>query len=220
MAKIIRIRLYRVQDYDLFTLYYDKRFRLKRMMVDALLDYAHGRPLPSYSLKGVNWLPKPEKLANGEKTKTGTKFVITTSISVPDEEKELLDLLEDLAANDLVNIFIKGLVRRCFTDVDSLYISENIREKYKDPGVSGRIWVPEKRTRENPRQEPKATRQDNKKPKESGHQSKAYNSKPQNNNSGSYRQEKKHENQSFEQPHVKPSSAAASLFNMADSYNY
>lgn len=133
MGKRIRIRLYRAQDYDLITLYYDKNFGFKRKMEAALLAFANGQPLPSFSVEGVEWLPKPVIKEDGEKTKTGTKFVIATSISIPDSEKKASDLLESLASGDLVNSFLKLLLRRCLVDVESLYIAEDMRGKYKDP---------------------------------------------------------------------------------------
>lgn len=217
MAKVIRIRLYRVQDYDLFTLYYDKRFRLKRMMVDCLLDYVHGRPLPSYSLKGITWLPKPEELEDGAKTKTGTKFVITTSISVPDDEAEALLLLEDLAANDLVNIFIKGLVRRCFTDMDCLYVSEAVRDKYKDPGVSNRVWVPEPEKREAPARKPAATVAGQRPVKEPAAIPSAPSDTRRGNGNGQPPQIKPTDSV---KPKPEPASSTANLFSMADNYSY
>lgn len=134
MGKRIRIRLYRVQDYDLVTLYYDKKFGLKRKIEEALICFANGRPLPSYSLKGVEWLPKPEMMTNGEKSKTGTKFVIVTSISLPDNETAAIELLDGLASGDLVNNFLKSLIRRCFMDLEYLYIDADKRGAYKDPG--------------------------------------------------------------------------------------
>lgn len=132
--KRIRIRLYRVQDYDLLTLYYDKNFGLRRKMVEALVAFANGRPLPSYSLKGVSLLPKPEPLDGGTKTKTGTKFVIATTVSIPEGEKAAIDLIDSLASVDLINNFLKSIIRRCLVDLEQLYIDDDLRDKYKDPG--------------------------------------------------------------------------------------
>lgn len=134
MSKVVKIRLYRVQDYDLFTLYYDKKFRLGRMMVDAVSAYANGRSLPVFSLKGVSPLPKPEKTPDGGKTRTGTKFTITTSISIPDDDAKTGELIDYLMERNLANSFIKAILRRCFIDVEAMYIDEPDWERFKDPG--------------------------------------------------------------------------------------
>lgn len=246
-SKRIRIRLYRVQDYDLITLYYDNSFGLRRKMEEALISFANGRPLPSYSLKGVSPLPKPELLDNGSKTKTGTKFVIVTTISIPEREKAAIDLLDGLASGDLANSFLKMLVRRCFMDVEYLFFEGDVRDRFKDPGnaISSKNIVVQQIVKNEAPKEVKQTEKARpakaQKPAEnvdkpetgassSGSIDKTKNVAPQFESESTVSYDELHADipakdvvsQSTRKdpaPAPKPSSAA-SLFSMADSYNY
>lgn len=136
MAKIVRIRLYRVQDYDLYAIYYDKKnFRLSKMFIAAVSAFANGRPLPVFSLKNISSLPKPVKADNGEVIRgSGLKFTLIMSFSIPDYDTKTVALIDYLTKNQTANSFLKTLVRRCFTDMEYMYLDESIREQFPDPG--------------------------------------------------------------------------------------
>lgn len=136
MAKIVRIRLYRVQDYDLYAIYYDKKnFRLSKMFIAAVSAFANGRPLPVFSLKNISSLPKPVKADNGEVIRgSGLKFTLIMSFSIPDYDTKTIALIDYLTKNQTANSFLKTLVRRCFTDMEYMYLDESIREQFPDPG--------------------------------------------------------------------------------------
>lgn len=246
-SKRIRIRLYRVQDYDLITLYYDNSFGLRRKMEEALISFANGRPLPSYSLKGVSPLPKPELLDNGSKTKTGTKFVIVTTISIPEREKAAIDLLDGLASGDLANSFLKMLVRRCFMDVEYLFFEGDVRDRFKDPGnaiSSKNIVVQQIVTNEAPKEAKKPEKAGTAKAQKSaenvdkpaadksssGGIDKAQNIAPQFESESAVSYDKPHADIPVKSTSSQPArkdptpvpkpSSVASLFSMADSYNY
>lgn len=136
MAKIVRIRLYRVQDYDLYAIYYDKKnFRLSKMFIAAVSAFANGRPLPVFSLKSISSLPKPVKADNGEVIRgSGLKFTLIMSFSIPDYDTKTIALIDYLTKNQTANSFLKTLVRRCFTDMEYMYLDGSIREQFPDPG--------------------------------------------------------------------------------------
>lgn len=132
MSKVVKIRLYRVQDFDLFTIYYDKSFHFGQMVRDAVSAYANGRPLPMYSMRGIEPLPKPA----GIEQKSGVKFTLTTSFSVPDTDKKTIALLDKLTDGNTLNAFVKTLMRRCMTDLQDLYFTdEEDRERFQDPYI-------------------------------------------------------------------------------------
>lgn len=136
MAKIVRIRLYRVQDYDLYAIYYDKKnFRLSKMFTAAISAFANGRPLPVFSLKNISSLPKPVKADNGEVIRgSGLKFTLIMSFSIPDYDTKAIALIDYLTKEQTANSFLKTLVRRCFTDMEYMYLDESIRAQFPDPG--------------------------------------------------------------------------------------
>lgn len=136
MAKIVRIRLYRVQDYDLYALYYDKKnFHLSKMFLAAVSAYANGRPLPVFSLKNVSSLPKPVKSDDGQVIRgSGVKFTLIMSFSVPEYDTKTIALIECLMKENVANSFLKTLVRRCFTDMEYMYLDEKERKLFPDPG--------------------------------------------------------------------------------------
>lgn len=132
MSKVVKIRLYRVQDFDLFTIYYDKSFHFGQMVRDAVSAYANGRPLPMYSMRGIEPLPKPA----GIEQKSGVKFTLTTSFSVPDTDKKTIALLDKLTDGNTLNAFVKTLMRRCMTDLQDLYFTdEEDRARFQDPYI-------------------------------------------------------------------------------------
>ena len=136
MAKIIRIRLYRVQDYDLYALYYDKKhYRLSKMCLAAVSAFANGRPLPSFSMKDVQSLPKPVRADNGDIIRSsGVKFTLVMSFSIPDYDTKAIALMECLMKDNTANSFVKTLVRRCFTDMEYMYLDAEHRAVFPDPG--------------------------------------------------------------------------------------
>lgn len=136
MAKIVRIRLYRVQDYDLYAIYYDKKnFRLSKMFTAALSAFANGRPLPVFSLKNISSLPKPIKADNGEVIRgSGLRFTLIMSFSIPDYDTKAIALIDYLTKEQTANSFLKTLVRRCFTDMEYMYLEESVRAQFPDPG--------------------------------------------------------------------------------------
>lgn len=137
MAKIIRLRLYRVQDYDLYALYYDKKnYHLSKMCLAAVSAFANGRPLPSFSMKDVHTLPKPLRADNGEIIReSGVKFTLIMSFSIPDYDTKAIALMEYLTKENTANSFVKTLVRRCFVDMEYMYLDKEHQMLFPDPGA-------------------------------------------------------------------------------------
>lgn len=136
MARIVRLRLYRVQDYDLYAIYYDKKnFRLSKMFTAAVSAFANGRPLPVFSLKNITPLPKPVKADNGEVIRgSGLKFTLIMAFTIPDYDTKTIALIDYLTKEQTANSFLKTLVRRCFTDMEYMYLGEDVRSQFPDPG--------------------------------------------------------------------------------------
>ena len=137
MAKIIRLRLYRVQDYDLYALYYDKKnYHLSKMCLAAVSAFANGRPLPAFSMKDVQTLPKPLRADNGEIIReSGVKFTLIMSFSIPDYDTKTIALMEYLTKENTANSFVKTLVRRCFVDMEYMYLDKEHQVLFPDPGA-------------------------------------------------------------------------------------
>lgn len=137
MAKIIRLRLYRVQDYDLYALYYDKKnYHLSKMCLAAVSAFANGRPLPSFSMKDVQTLPKPLRADNGEIIReSGVKFTLIMSFSIPDYDTKAIALMEYPTKENTANSFVKTLVRRCFVDMEYMYLDKEHQALFPDPGA-------------------------------------------------------------------------------------
>ena len=132
MSKIIKIRIYRVQDSDLYTIYYDKSFHFCEMAKQAFCAYANGRALPIFSLKGIRPLPKPVYTKDGVRS-SGLRFSFVTSIAVPDSDKKAVELANYLLKHKSANAFIKTILRRCLVDIEGLYFEGETYEKFPDP---------------------------------------------------------------------------------------
>lgn len=132
MSKIIKIRIYRVQDSDLYTIYHDKSFHFCEMAKQAFCAYANGRALPIFSLKGIKPLPKPVYTKDGIRS-SGLRFSFVTSIAVPDSDGKAVVLANYLLEHKSANAFIKTILRRCLVDIEGLYFEGDAAEKFPDP---------------------------------------------------------------------------------------
>ena len=120
MSRKYKIRLYRVQDFDLYTIYYAKNFDFGKACREVILAYAGSQPSPKYSLIGV------DSLAPGHPMNTAIV------ISIEDDEKAAIDMLGRLSYKNRNN-FIKALLRRSLTDIEALYFEPSYRDSYPDP---------------------------------------------------------------------------------------
>ncbi len=126
MSKEVRIRLYRVQDYELYTLYFDRNFPIGYALRQVVLAYANGEPAPVFSVKNVKKCPK------------GKPFVVTTSFLLHDNETSAIEMINRLSVNGRnANNFVKHLLRRSLVDIEALYFDDADQNDYKDAGTTG-----------------------------------------------------------------------------------
>lgn len=162
MSKVIKIRIYRVQDSDLYTIYHDRSFHFCEMAKQAFCAYANGRALPIFSLKGIEPLPKPIYTTNGVRG-SGLRFSFVTSIAVPDSDRKAVALANYLLERKSANAFIKTILRRCLVDIEGLYFEGDAAERFPDPWpisvafnktVKSANTAEEKREKENRQKKP------------------------------------------------------------------
>lgn len=132
MSKIIKIRIYRVQDSDLYAIYHDRSFHFCEMAKQAFCAYANGRALPIFSLKGIKPLPKPVYTKDGVRS-SGLRFSFVTSIAIPDSDKKAVSLADYLLEHKSANAFIKTILRRCLVDIEGLFFEGDAAGKFPDP---------------------------------------------------------------------------------------
>ena len=121
MGRSIRIRLYRIQDYDLYSLYYDPDFNFGKACRDALKAYVKGEAIPEIDASKLKHL------------KYGLPISTATSFAIKDEDTDIDEMLSKLNERN-ANNFIKHLVRRRMVNIGSLYFASEEND-YSDPGV-------------------------------------------------------------------------------------
>ena len=124
MAKEIRLRLYRIQDYDLYTIYFDKNYRFGAICREVVNAYAERRPAPVIEVKEVSPLPK------------GRPISITTSFLLRDEDVKAQEMLNVLAKRGRnANNFVKHLIRRSLYGIENIYFDEGTKRDWPDLDV-------------------------------------------------------------------------------------
>ena len=119
MPRTIRMRLYRVQDFDLYTLYYDENIPFQQICYNVTKAYANGRPLPEINVKNVAPL------------KFGYPSSIMTSFAIPDGDEETYKMLQKLSDRNRNN-FIKFLVRRALVDIEGIFFKKEDADSYHE----------------------------------------------------------------------------------------
>ena len=121
MAKEIRIRLYRIQDFDLYALFYDKKFSLSKIMHDAVCAYAEQKEAPVVDVSDIKPFPN------------GKPICITTSFVLKDNETRAIEMLEAISSNKRnANNFVKNLVRRSLTGLEGIYFKKEDKKRFAD----------------------------------------------------------------------------------------
>ena len=111
MSEQIRMRLYRAQDFDLYTLYYDKNFAFGEAVRSVLKAYVTGSEPPKIDVSNVAPLQK------------GMRYTVCIGVQISDHE--ILDMLDYLFWHGRNgNLFIKYLLRRSLVGVDHLYFKD------------------------------------------------------------------------------------------------
>ena len=100
MKRIFKIRLYRIQEFDLYTLYFDPVFDLRAAMTQAVTAFAEGRPAPRIDASQVRPL------------KPGKPISIVMSITLRTENAVRIMEAASQHGRNAGNL-AKFLVRRC-----------------------------------------------------------------------------------------------------------
>lgn len=129
--KTIRVRLYRVQDYDLYTLFYDPTFSLGDAFRIAVTTYAEQQTFPSIYVGYVQDLP------------LGSPISVTTTFVL--KSQKAIDMLEAATKHGRnANNLVKNILRRSILGIERLYFDPEDAEKYRDMGVAGqKDFVPQ-----------------------------------------------------------------------------
>ena len=108
MKRIFKIRLYRIQEFDLYTLYFDPVFDLRAAMTQAVTAFAEGRPAPRIDASQVRPL------------KPGKPISIVMSITLRSENAVRIMEAASQHGRNAGNL-AKFLVRRCLTGMEHIY---------------------------------------------------------------------------------------------------
>lgn len=128
MSKEVRVRLYRIQDYDLYTLYFDKDFRLGKAFQTVVNAYANGEPAPVIPIGNVAPLP------NGKPAR------VVTSFTLEDDDTNALNMLIALSKNKRnANNFVKHLLRRSLSGINKIYFQEEDQTEFPDTGFGKEV---------------------------------------------------------------------------------
>jgi len=120
MARDIRLRLYRPQDYDLYCLYYDKHFFFGEAVRRVLNAYVRGEEPPRIDVSQVKAIPK------------GMLSSVCVGVQIRDADADVLDMMDYLFWNGRNgNAFVKSLLRRSFVGLDHLYF-QDAADKWPD----------------------------------------------------------------------------------------
>ena len=117
MRKVIKIRLYRVQDYDLYTLYYDPVFALGDAMRLAITAFAEGRPTPRIDVGYVQELPMRKPIS----------IVMTVVLN----SEPAIRMMEAASAHSRnANNLAKNLLRRSLVGIERIYFEPEAAPLY------------------------------------------------------------------------------------------
>ena len=136
-TKNVRLRLYRVQDFDLYSLFYDRNFRFNDAVRAVVTSYAHGKPLPLLDVSKV--MPVRGNAGNTAMDRK-RKFIVILTCSIPDEDgmvSEFMDYLYENGRNG--NTFVKFLLRRALCNAEGIFMDKGERERFADPGLSDEV---------------------------------------------------------------------------------
>lgn len=128
--KTIRVRLYRVQDYDLYTLFYDPTFSLGDAFRIAVTTYAERQTFPQIYVGYVQNLP------------LGSPISITTTFVL--KSQKAIDMLQAATKHGRnANNLVKNILRRSIFGIERLYFDPEDAEKYRDIRETGQaVFVP------------------------------------------------------------------------------
>ena len=124
MKRIFKIRLYRIQEYDLYTLYFDPVFDLRSAMTQAVTAYAEGRPAPRFDASHV--LPLEQ----------GKPISIVMSITLRSENAIRVMEAASQHGRNAGNL-AKFLVRKCLTGMEHIYFDSTEATQPETGSVSG-----------------------------------------------------------------------------------
>lgn len=109
-GKLIKIRLYRIQDYDLYCLHFDPIFNLPEAFRLAVTAYAEGLPTPSIDVRYVRDLPQGKP--------------ISVEISFRLQSQKAIELLVAASQHGRnANNFAKNILRRSLMGIEKLYLN-------------------------------------------------------------------------------------------------
>lgn len=129
--KTIRVRLYRVQDYDLYTLFYDPVFSLGDAFRIAVTTYAEQQIFPQIYVGYVQDLPL------GSPSSISVTFVLKSQKAI-----DMLQAATNHGRN--ANNLIKNILRRSILGIERLYFDPEDAEEYRDIGMVGqKVFVPQ-----------------------------------------------------------------------------
>lgn len=118
-GKMIRVRLYRMQDYDLYTLYYDPEFNLYDAFRKCVIAYAADRMPPSFNVSHVAKLPP------GKPVRIDMAFWLGDEAAI-----RMLGYASQNGRNS--NNIIKNLLRRSLVGIEGIYFDSENAGKYRD----------------------------------------------------------------------------------------
>lgn len=117
--KTFRVRLYRIQDYDLYSLYYDPFFPLRQAFCMAVTAYAEGLPAPRF---GVDYV---QDLAPGHPISVSCTFGV-------DSEKAIMMLKAASEHGNNGSNFAKLILRRSLVGIDRLFFNPDKAVLFRD----------------------------------------------------------------------------------------
>lgn len=108
MRKVVKIRLYRIQDYDLYTLYYDPFFSLGDAMRLAITAFAEGLPTPRIDVGYVRELPMQKPIS-----------IVMTVVLTSEKAIRMMEAASEHSRN--ANNLAKNLLRRSLIGIEKIY---------------------------------------------------------------------------------------------------
>lgn len=108
MRKVVKIRLYRIQDYDLYTLYYDPVFSLGDAMRLAITAFAEGLPTPRIDVGYVRELPMQKPIS-----------IVMTVVLTSEKAIRMMEAASEHSRN--ANNLAKNLLRRSLIGIEKIY---------------------------------------------------------------------------------------------------
>lgn len=117
MRKEVKICLYRVQDYDLYTLYFDPVFPFRDAIRLAVTAFAEGAPTPRIDVSYVERLPlrKP-------------RYITVTFTLYSDAAIRMVEAASAHGRN--ANNLVKNLLRRALVGIENIYFDPEDAQYY------------------------------------------------------------------------------------------